>query len=98
MIGYTNREGVITEGIHINEYGSLKMDEISDLQTRIPYYYNIEDGSDLKKNITKKIKKFYFNDKDVSTDNIDQFLKVSISYILAQCNNREIFFYHTLRI
>lgn len=76
MIGYTNREGMYTETRSRLVDGGFKL--FSDFETKIPYSFNIPKGSDLSKRIGQKIKEFYFDNSNPTTDNIDGFYLVCL--------------------
>lgn len=70
LIGYCNREGIFAEyyakllgvePIHVN------------FEDNVPYFLNLERGSDASKKVAEKIKQFYYGDEKPSRQSIEKF-------------------------
>ncbi|KAF2892582.1 hypothetical protein ILUMI_13585 [Ignelater luminosus] len=78
MIGYTSREGMLSEIITKNRYGEVRL--ITDFERAVPYMLNMPKGSEMSKKVAERIKRYFYGDSEPSLDNIDQ-------YYLLQTDN-----------
>lgn len=73
IIGYTTREGMLSE-----IYQKPKpYKPVTDFELCIPHFMKLQLGSNISKMVAKQIKEFYFGDKEPSTENVDKFYIVS---------------------
>ncbi|KAK5647710.1 hypothetical protein RI129_002602 [Pyrocoelia pectoralis] len=73
MIGYTSREGMVSEVLpgHRDSDGNLKF--VTDFELEVPSIMKIARGTDLSKTISNEIQQFYYGNEVPSNDNINQF-------------------------
>lgn len=73
LIGYCNREGMLTE---IFNKLTGKQPVHDDFESSIPYIMNLKRGSPESKQLAQKIKDFYYGDEEPSLDTIGIFYDV----------------------
>ncbi|CAH0550117.1 unnamed protein product [Brassicogethes aeneus] len=69
MIGYTSKEGILYA-----LFGKIIPNKLpKNLEHEVPFDLNINGDADKEKIVKKKIRKFYFNNKELTGDTIDEF-------------------------
>ncbi|KAJ3638223.1 hypothetical protein MTP99_001625 [Tenebrio molitor] len=69
MIGYTTREGILSEVLQKPK----PFKPLTDFELAVPNFLNLERGSDISKLIARRIKEYYYGNEEPSTENKDTF-------------------------
>lgn len=80
MIGFTSREGMLSEIGIKREHGVMKL--FTDFEKKVPFFYNLEKGTEMSLKVAKMIKEYYFGHENPSLDNLDKFYLVNILKVL----------------
>lgn len=75
LLGYNSREGMLIESTT-----SKATRLVTNFEEAIPFTLGVPKGSDLSLKIAKRVKEFYYGDKEPTLDDIDTLYKVSGSY------------------
>lgn len=77
MLGYNSREGIMMELVK-KQTSPIIHHRLRDFEKAVPYYYNLEKGSDLSKYVAKKVEQFYYSKSKTPRAIADSFYLVSI--------------------
>jgi carboxylesterase type B len=80
MIGYTTREGILSEVLQKPK----PFKPLTDFELAVPNFLNLERGSDISKLIARRIKEYYYGNEEPSTENKDKFYLVN-NFVLHNC-------------
>lgn len=83
MIGFTSREGMLSEIITKNRYGEVRL--VKDFERAVPYMLNMPKGSEMSKKVAERIKHYFYGDTEPSMENIDQYYLVKYFFRLLLC-------------
>lgn len=73
MVGYTNREGMLSEVMQKQP----PFYPLNNFELAVPWFLKLEKGSPISKSIARQIKEFYFGDTDPTSEHSkDSFYKV----------------------
>lgn len=65
MVGFTTREGMLGEILQ----KPRPFKPITDFEVSVPYFLNLQQGSETSKLVAEKIKEFYYEAETPSTEN-----------------------------
>lgn len=74
MIGYTNREGILSEILQKPK----PFKPITDFELAVPYTLQLNPKSDKSIMVQQQIKKFYYGNEEPTTTNKDKFYLVKL--------------------
>lgn len=75
IFGYNTQEGLLFELVRKTRNAQI----LTNMESEIPYNVNLEPGSHESKEVAEKIKKYYFQDSEISEDTVDCLYSVSVS-------------------
>jgi carboxylesterase type B len=80
MIGYTNREGILSEILQKPK----PFRPLTDFELAVPNFLKLQRRSDMSKLIARRIKEFYYGNEEPSADNKDKFYLVN-NLVIHNC-------------